>query len=571
MTFDGIITRCVVNELNKLLLNGRIEKITQPEKLELNIHLYNKEKFTLSINLNASNTRINLTNVSKQLPLKAPNFCMCLRKHIQGYKVIDISQYMMDRIIKIELEGFNELNDKESKYLIIELMGKHSNCILVNNKYNIIDSIKHVDNTISSVRQILPHYKYEYPKTKLDFSSVTLQEFSNMFKEYLSNNEKNTIESFLLNNFNGFSKTFINMILNNVNITPTLNTVDDNIINKIYNEINLCLNNIDNFNYSIINENTNKIYIDYLNTQNNISINTYLNDFFKLSEAGNDLKQAKNDILKSINSHISKLNNNLKILNNNIKECEDSEKYRIYGELITNNLYKNISNSSFIEVENYYDNNNIISIPLDKTLSLSKNAQKYFKKYAKLKNSYAFSIEKKVIIENEITYLESIIYEIENTENLEDINSIRFELIEQKYLKNIKNDKKKKDNISLPIEYEYNGYNIFVGKNNMQNEYITHKIAKPNDIWLHAQKIHGSHVIIKKINDAEIPNNIIEFASNLAAFYSKGKDDSKITIDYCIKKYVKKHPSSKPGMVTYTNFNSIYTQPIKHEEYIKKH
>lgn len=570
MTFDGIITKCVVNELNKLLLGGRIEKISQPEKLELYIHLYNKEKFTLSINCNANNSKINITDIYKQLPLKAPNFCMCLRKHIQGYKIISISQYMLDRIIKIELEGFNELNDKESKYLIIELMGKHSNCILVDNKDIIIDSIKHVDNTISSVRQILPHYKYEYPKTKIDFSVLELTNFSNIAKEYLLSNENN-IQSFLQNTFNGFSKTFIEMILNNVNIFTLDNNINNEQLKKIYNEINLCLKNIDNYNYAITNPNTNKIYIDYLIKQDNVSINKSLNEFFTSFEIDNKLKQAKNALLKSINNHISKLNNNLKILNNNIKECEDSEKYRIYGELITNNLYKNIESSNCIIVENYYDNNNSISIPLDVTLSLSKNAQKYFKKYAKLKNSYNFSIEKKETIENELNYLNSIIYEIESTENINDINIIKEELIEQKYLKSDKTIKKKKEISNLPLEYNYKGYTVLVGKNNIQNDYITHKIAKQNDIWLHAQKIHGSHVIIKRINNEAITNNIIEFASSLAAFYSKGKDSSKITIDYCEKKHVKKHYSNKPGMVTYTNFDSLYVIPNKHEQYLKKY
>ena len=570
MTFDGIITKCVVNELNKLLLGGRIEKISQPEKLELYIHLYNKEKFTLSINCNANNSKINITDIYKQLPLKAPNFCMCLRKHIQGYKIISISQYMLDRIIKIELEGFNELNDKESKYLIIELMGKHSNCILVDNKDIIIDSIKHVDNTISSVRQILPHYKYEYPKTKIDFSVLELTDFSNIAKEYLLSNENN-IQSFLQNTFNGFSKTFIEMILNNVNIFTLDNNINNEQLKKIYNEINLCLKNIDNYNYAITNPNTNKIYIDYLIKQDNVSINKSLNEFFTSFEIDNKLKQAKNALLKSINNYISKLNNNLRILNNNIKECEDSEKYRIYGELITNNLYKNIESSNCIIVENYYDNNNSISIPLDVTLSLSKNAQKYFKKYAKLKNSYNFSIEKKETIENELNYLNSIIYEIESTENINDINIIKEELIEQKYLKSDKTIKKKKEISNLPLEYNYKGYTVLVGKNNIQNDYITHKIAKQNDIWLHAQKVHGSHVIIKRINNEAITNNIIEFASSLAAFYSKGKDSSKITIDYCEKKHVKKHYSNKPGMVTYTNFDSLYVIPNKHEQYLKKY
>lgn len=570
MTFDGIITKCVVNELNKLILGGRIEKVSQPEKLEIYLHIYNKEKFTLSINCNANNSKINLTTLSKQLPLKAPNFCMGLRKHIQGYKIINISQYMLDRIIRIELEGYNELNDKESKYLIIELMGKHSNCILLDSKDIIIDSIKHVDSTISSIRQILPHYKYEYPKTKLDFSNIDILDFSDMIKKYLSNNE-NTIQSFLLNTFNGFSKTFIEMILNNINISPICIDISDTEINNIYNEINLCLNNIDNFNYTISNPNTNKMYIDYLIKDDNISINKSLNEFFSSFEKDNILKQNKNDLLKSVNNNISKLNKNLKILNNNIKESEDSEKYRIYGELITNNLYKKIENSNYIEVENYYDNNKTISIPLDITLSLSKNAQKYFKKYAKMKNSYTFSIEKKEIIENEINYLNSIIYEIESTENLNDLDNIKEELTEQKYFKTNKKDKKKTERTLSPIEYNYKDYTILVGKNNMQNEYLTHKIAKPNDIWLHAQKIHGSHVIIKTIDNKKIPNDIIEFASNLAAFYSKGKENLKITVDYCEKKYVKKHYLGKPGMVSYTNFNSIYTIPNKHEEYLIKH
>lgn len=573
MIYDGIITRSVVNELNKLLIGGKVEKLSMPNKNEIYIHIYNNKKYILNINLNANEARINLTSTIKALPLSPSTFCMVIRKHLQNYRINSIKQYLLDRIIFIEFEGYNEMNDKETKYLIIELMGKHSNCILVNNNMKIIDSLKHIDDSISSVRTVLPGLEYDYPKTNLSIKNTTFEEFKKLIQNYTE--KEDTFSKFLITTFNGFSNIFCTELLNICNIANNiiLKDLDTNQIKEIYNCINNILNKIDKNEISIKNEYNKNMYLNFSQISANFSINNCIDKYYISFDENKLINELKQNLTRSISSYISKLNKNFKIVTKNLKECEKLEDYRIYGELINSNLYKFSNNERYtnISVENYYNNNNLLTIPIDNTYSLSVNAQKYFKKYTKLKTTYTYSISQKELIQNEINYLESVLYNIETNNNIDELNIIRQELINQKYIKIQKKKETSKNNIqSEPIKYTFEGYDIYVGKNNIQNDYLTHKFANNNDMWLHTQGIHGSHVIIKNINNTTIPDNIIEFASNLSAYYSKVQTSSKVTVDYCLIKYVKKHPFNKPGMVIYTDYKSIYTTPNKHEKYITK-
>ena len=572
MVYDGLITRSVVCELNKLIIGGKIEKLSMPTKNEIYIHIYNGKKYVLNINLNANEARINLTNNLKQLPLSPSNFCMVIRKHLQNYKINSIKQYLSDRIIFIEFEGYNEMNDKETKYLVIEIMGKHSNCILINSNYKIIDSLKHVDDSISSVRTVLPGIIYEYPKTNINFDDTSLEKFKKYINEYIEKNESFT--KFLISTFNGFSNIFCLELLDLCDLDKDIAVKDlnQNNIELIYNTINNMINKIDNNEIIMKNINNKNMYFDFSTNQyNNFSINNCIDKYYIEFENNKIINDIKSSLSKVVSTNISKLNKNLKIVNKNLTECEKLENYRIYGELINSNLYMFDNNKRYdkITVPNYYDNNNELTIPIDNTCSLSTNAQKYFKKYNKLKTTYLYSTSQKELIENELNYLESVIFNIELSNDINALNIIKQELINQKY---IKIQKKKSDNKNIiknePITYLYEGYNIYVGKNNIQNDYLTHKFAHNNDIWLHTQQVHGSHVIIRSIDNKEIPDNIIEFASSLAAYYSKATNSSKVIVDYCYIKNIKKHPCNKPGMVIYTNYKSIYAIPNKHENYI---
>lgn len=562
MIYDGVLTYTVITELKKLIIGARVERIVMPTALTTDIYLYYSKKSILKIDCTPSSAKMYLSNEKRGGPLTPPSFCMVLRKHLEGSRITNISQYSLDRVIQIDFETYNELKDKQTKTLVIELMGKHSNCILINNENVIIDSLKRITPSISSVRSVLPGLKYVYPITKTDFLHTNLESFlSNLDKEM-------TLMQYLTSTYNGFSKKFAQQIADMINIDANtlIKDLDNNILEKVFYTLQYIFECIDKNNISIDNENQ---YLTFLENDIQFSINSYLDKYYTNLNSINILKQEKENLSRQLFSNIKRLEKKLKTVLNNLQECDKMDMYRTYGELISANLYKLKEKVSEIVVDNFYNNNSEITIALNKELTPQQNAQKYFKKYSKLKATYTYSIEQKELLESEIEYLESVIYAIESVDNLSELSYIKDELILQKYIKNTQKEKKNKtkenkdntfkDNI---LKMEYMGYIIYVGKNNMQNEYITHKIAKNGDIWLHVQKAPGSHIVIKNIAGNEIADNIIVYAATLAASNSKLKNDSKVNVDYCDVKYVKKHPSNKPGLVIYTNFSTITVKPI---------
>lgn len=553
MVFDGIIAYAITNELNNIIINAKVEKATMPNNLELNFYLYKDKKYILKIDCSPDMNRIHLSKYKKSSPLIPPSFCMILRKHLEHSIITKIEQYLLDRVILITFENTNELNDKESKTLIIELMGKHSNCILINENKKIIDSLKHITPSTSSVRIVLPNQDYHYPITKNSFINTSKDTFINDITSYEDPNI--SVGNYLISKYNGFSKMFLNTLLTDYNVS--INTIN---AEEIYTILFTAFSNIKNNKFSY---NTSIKYLDFNKQDNTILLNEIIDEEYKKNIDNNIIKNQKSNLSKIVLNNTKKLTKKLNNSIEKLKECENIEKYKMYGELITANMYNYKNKESEIVVQNYYDNNNNITIPLDKSLTLNINAQKFFKKYSKLKTAYDIEIKNKEIYENEISYLESILYSIDSIDDLEELSNIQIELEKGKYIKTLK--KEKKSNISFTdnlLKYTYANFNIIVGKNNIQNDYITHKLANSNDIWLHAQKIPGSHVIIQNPNNITISADIIAYAGSLAAFHSKAKNNNKVNIDYCNVKYVKKHPSNKPGMVIYANFNTIYVSPL---------
>ena len=563
MIYDGIVTYAVTKELNNKIISGRIEKISMPSNLEIDIYIYAGQKYILKIDCNPSSAKIYLSKEKKTSPLVPPTFCMVLRKHLEGSKITGISQYMLDRIIQIDFETFSEMKDKQRKSLIIELMGKHSNCIFVDSDKNIIDSLKHITPNISSVRTVLPNLKYTYPITKNNFLETSVSDYLNA----IANTKDQTISiaNYLISAYNGFSKVFISHILSsvNINVDTDINTLNQDQYIDIYNNIQNAIKSIDNSSFRIDSECKHLVF----NTDCTTSINDFLDTYYTNLEKQNSLIQLKNTLIKQLNISKKRLISKFKNAEDNLKECYKMDTYKIFGELLSANLYRLKEKTDSITVQNYYNANQDITIPLDKKLTPSQNSQKYFKKYAKLKNTYSYSLPEKEKLENEIEYIDSIIYSIESCNNTNDIIDIQNELIHQKYIKRTEKGKQKqnteKQDIKEKLEkHTFEGYTIYVGKNNLQNEYIAHKLGKDNDMWLHVQKAPGSHVIIQNSTNTNIPENVIEYAATIAASHSKLKHDSKVNIDYCNVKYVKKHPSNKPGLVTYTNFSTITVKPM---------
>lgn len=562
MAFDGIVLKSVVSELNTCLINGKINKVYMPNSNEILLGIYSGGKnYCLLCNISSNSYRIHLTTTSKPNPLNATNFCMLLRKHLVGFRIVNISTLNLERIVTIELEGYNELNDKLRKKLIIELMGKHSNIILLNENNKIIDSIRHLDISSGSLRDILPAREYVLPNndTKMDFYNTSKEDFMNIVK--------NDITKSITNNYTGFSNSFISSILENLNISNDNFSQDD--LSALYDTIKTILLNIETNNVKLVNHNTNDYVITSSNTEP-LQVNFFLDDFYSKKEEKDSINTYRNNLLKLVLTALKKISKKLDNINLKLKECDNMDKYRIYGELITSNLYRLDSNQNdeSVVLENYYDNNNEITIPLDKTISISYNAKKFFKKYHKLKNTLEIiSVQKQDTIK-EIDYLESIVYELENANSISDLDEIYLEISENGIFKgkekaNIKKNKvnkKKVHNEYEPIIYTIDGFTLYVGKNNKQNDYITTKLGKNEDYWFHTKDIRGSHCLLK-CNGKNVKEHTLVACCQIAAFHSKAKLSSNVPVDYCFVKYVKKPNGSKPGMVIYTNNKTMNVNP----------
>lgn len=564
MAFDGIVTQAITHELKNDLIGGKIDKIHQPDKNTILLGIYsNSIHYALNICIDAHNCRINLTTNSKENPLVAPNFCMLLRKHLIGGKISTIEMYGLERLVKINIEIINEFNEIEIKSLIIELMGKHSNIILINDKNIIIDSLRHIWATDTIYRDILPSRTYSFPTSeKLDYTKIS--DIYSIFQDNL-NLSVEEFSKLFANTFNGFSLSFIKSALEKCNIT----TINKENLLKLQKYINNILTFPNNLYFTEVYKN-NKLSDFTLSLGNNVTVekfylNKFIDNFYFSRETEETFNNCKNNALKLTNDSQKKLLNRLNSINTKLKDCEERDKYRLYGELITSNLYKlTNTHTDYIELENYYDTNNLIKIPLDKKYSPNINAKHYFKKYNKLKNALQIVSVQKAETENELNYIDSIIFEIELASSTKEIQEILDEISENliknkvsQKKKNIKNSKKKKQEKQYsPLHFNIDNFDVYVGKNNKENDWLTFTFANKNDIWLHTKDIQGSHVILKN-SGQNVSNDTLVKCAKLAVEHSKAKLSSNVPVDYCKVQYVKKPNGAKPGMVIFTNNKTI--------------
>lgn len=570
MAFDGIVTKAIASELQQLS-GARIDKIFQPNKNNIILGFYlNGTNYALNICTDHKNYRIHLTTHPKKNPQVAPNFCMVLRKHLIGLHIKNIITNKLERIVTIEFEGFDDVDDIITKKLVIELMGRHCNIILLDEQNVVIDSLRHINNE-NSLRTIVPHVKYAYPTTsKLNFLDCV------DFEQFIKDVDIKDIDTFIVsitNTYNGISKKFIGHIIKKLNIKE----INNDSAKQVFLYLSDIIKNTDSLNldFEISNDKSKDDY--FLISKNNnelFNLNFFIDDFYYKKETSEEFVNYRNSILKLILNELKKYEKRLININEKLQNCEDMDKYRLYGELITANLYKiQNQNVNHIELENYYDNNNIISIPLDNKYTPSINAKRYFKKYNKLKNALEIvSIQKKET-EEELSYIESIVYELEEAVTIEEITNIFEEISENVIFKDKisyqkKNNSKikkskltKNKNVSFnPLKYTIDGYTLLVGRNNKENDYLTLKYAKKTDLWFHTKNIHGSHAILLMNN--KIPNNdILLKCAEIAAYHSKARNSSNVPVDICEVKYVKKPNGAKPGMVIYTNNQTLNVQP----------
>lgn len=587
MALDGFSISNIIYELKNTIIGGRVDKIYQPEKDEIVLQIRNKgNAYKLLLTANASSPRLHFSNIQKENPINAPLFCMVLRKHLASGKIVDITQPNFERIVNIQVESINELGDYSIKTLIFEIMGKHSNIILIDDKNTILESIKHISFDKSSVREVLPSKTYVLPPSqdKKDPLKTNFDEFLYIIK----NSIPTKIQQLIYKSYNGISPILSSEICHNADIDPSKNIeeLSNNQINDLYNSLNniVMLNTQKQFNPQII-YNENESILDFtvfdfnmfkhLNKKYFSSISELLEFFYKSKDLTYRLNQKSQDLKRLISQNIERCVKKKDIQQKTLKDIENRDTLKLYGELITSNIYAIKKGMTKVKLNNFYSENfEEIEIRLDPNLTPAENAQKYFKKYNKEKRTF-IALQDQIKQNNEeLLYLESVLSSVSSCTDEYDIKEIRAELSEQGFLKrqkNSKNNKQKSSKRAKPLHYiSSDGFHIYVGKNNTQNDELTLRFAKPLDMWFHTKDIAGSHVIV--VSDGkEIPNSTLNEAANLAAYYSKATNSSLVPVDYTPKKFIKKPNGAKPGMVIYeTNKTAYITPNEKLIENIKK-
>ncbi|MBE5906936.1 MAG: fibronectin/fibrinogen-binding protein [Lachnospiraceae bacterium] len=565
MAFDGITICNLVHELRENIENGRINKIAQPETdaLMLTIKGPNGNR-KLFLSASASLPLIYFTEKNKQNPMTAPNFCMLLRKHLSSARIIKIYQPDFERIIVFEIEHRNELGDLCLKKLIVEIMGKHSNIIFTDDKDMIIDSIKHIPASVSSVREVLPGRHYFIPKTTKKANPIytTLQEFENLVFEKAMPLAKAIYQS-----YTGISPVAAQEICYRASLDGDrpVQTLDANAKMHLFHTFELFMDDIRQENFSpmiIYNQKEPKEYTVFPYEQfrdyqalSVDSISLALETFYQDKEIYSRIHQKSADLRRIVTSALERNRKKYDLQLHQLADTEGKDKYKLYGELLHTYGYSAVPGDKSITCLNYYTNEDI-TIPLDETKTAMENATRYFEKYNKLKRTKEALEELIVETKQEIEHLDAVLTSIDISTTEEDLKQIREELIISGEMKERGKETKKTKSKSKPFHYRTaDGYDIYVGKNNLQNDELTFKFANGNDWWFHAKKMPGSHVVVKSKGD-ELPDHVFEDAARLAAYYSKGRGSQKVEIDYVRRKEVKKPGGSKPGFVVYyTNYS----------------
>lgn len=574
MALDGVVISNLIYELQLKLQGGRINKIAQPEKDELLLTIKNnKEQYRLLISAGASLPLAYLTKENKPSPLTAPNFCMLLRKHLNSAKIVQITQPEMERIIQFEIEHLNDLGDVCIKYLIVELMGKHSNIIFCDDKRMIIDSIKHISSLVSSVREVLPGRNYFIPKTQQ--KSNPLSATYELFKDCVLSKPM-TLSKAIYTSFNGISPLIANELCTRASLDSSSNTDSITEIEglHLYKTFERFMDTLIQHQYepTIIYEKNEPIEFSsvplscYLGYSKEVydSISEVLESYYSMKNTVTRIRQKSSDLRRIVSTSLERSRKKYDLQLKQLKDTEKRDKYKIYGELLTTYGYQAQVGAKSITCENYYTNMEI-TIPLDETLSPMENAKKYFERYGKLKRTFeALTIQIKET-EEEIEHLESISSSLDIALEEDDLLEVKKELVQYGYIKkhgpSTKKEKKYK-NSSKPFHYiSSDGFHMYVGKNNFQNEELTFKFANGSDWWFHAKGMAGSHVIVKTEGVKELPDRTFEEAGMLAGYYSKGRDMDKVEIDYIERKHVKKPNNSKPGFVIYHTNYSLSIKP----------
>ena len=572
MAFDGITVGCIASELSRMLEGGRVDKIYMPDSDSIVMAVRSQgSNYKVFLSCNPSIPRVHLTTASRENPMTPPTFCMLLRKHLSGGRVLKVSQPGIERVIEFEIETRTEMGDITTFRLITEIMGRHSNIILVSAEGRISDCVRRVDGSVSSLRMVLPGMEYSSPppQNKISPYNTDLQEITDILFD--CPNEMKT-DKYILEKFAGLSpmtaREFVargsgetDAVYMELSRTQILQIAEE--MNKVFGEIKE-----GRYNPTTIFDDTGKpmdfsgIEIkQYKNTGSPGILSEYLDKFYIDRERHARLSQKSADITKTVNNLLQRYRKKAILQKQSVDEAEKMDGYRLKGDLITANIYRIKKGDKRVCVENFYNECEEIEIALDGELTPAENAQKYYARYNKLKNTAAAAAVQLRQSLEDIEYLESVSTAIENCDNVKDLAEIKTELEAEGYIKIKNKGKGKNDKPSMPARFlSSDGFEILVGKNNRQNDYLTLKLAKNHDIWFHTKTIPGSHTVIIT-EKRDVPDNTIEEAAMLAAYHSKARKSGNVPVDYTLVRYVKKPSGAKPGMVIYTDYKTAYVTP----------
>ena len=566
MALDGITIANIVKEMRDALLGGRIAKIAQPEADELLLTVKAPSgQRRLYISASASLPLVYLTDENKPSPFTAPNFCMLLRKHIANGRIVSITQPSLERIIVLGIEHLDELGDLCRKKLVIEIMGKHSNVIFCDEDDRIIDSIKHVPAQMSSVREVLPGRTYFIPDTmhKADPLTISESDFAALLRQ-----KPSALSKALYTSLTGISPVVAEEICFLAGLDSALppSELSDDLMTHLYRQFSLFLDQIreEDFHPAIYYRNNEPqefasvplTHLEGCAYQEFETISQVLSSYYAVKNRITRIRQKSADLRHIVQTALERNRKKYDLQARQLKDTDKRETYKVYGELLQTYGYQAEPEAKELEALNYYTNE-MIRIPLDPTKTPLENAKRYFEKYNKMKRTYEALSHLIVETRDEISYLESVSNALDIARTEDDLAQVKEELTQSGYVRR-KFTKKKEKFKSMPLHYiSSDGYDMYVGKNNFQNEELTFSFASGNDWWFHAKKVPGSHVIVKSQGE-DMPDRVFEEAGKLAAFYSKNNGSEKVEVDYVEKKHVKKVKGQKPGFVIYhTNYSLI--------------
>lgn len=562
MSFDGIVTKAIVDDIKEKLINGKISKVNQPDKNELDLIIYNnKQNYKLLISASSSLPRMHFTNENKKNPIEAYNFCMLMRKYLQGAVITDIYQESMDRVVSIDINSRDEMGYDMNYTLVVELMGKHSNIILIEKESQmIVDAIKRISFDTKSIRQILPKTKYSY----LEDDKINILKSDNLPTDIAEGTTK--LQQVFYKNYTGFSPTISREICLRADLDynirlEDLNDDEKSRFNHAFIDIREDIRNCD-YEYSIVIDEDEKLKDFHViklekygyQKKNFLDIHEMLDYYYKKHSSNDSITQKSSHLKKIVSNKIQRNSNKLSNLTVDLQEAKKRDIYKVYADLISSNMHLINKGMDKITVDNFYDDMNPIEIPLNPIKSGNENAQIYYKKFSKLKTREKMITQELPLIKQENEYLLQLLETLERITEYQELSEIKDEMVKIGLIKKSKR-KTAKVKPSKPRHFvTENNVDIFVGKNNYQNDNLTLKQANREDIFVHVKDMPGSHVIMRNENLIQKDYDVACF---LAAYFSSMSKEKYVEVDYTEKKNVKKAKGAKPGMVFYNNFNTV--------------